>query len=125
MLMEIDPNAEDIVSKCSWVGKSYLSIESKMLRTCGGMFGVMNYYHSGIVCHTRGVAATNHLLLKTPTFWRVFQQTERNHVPDSRMLIQQFSQFTGRSLVTISQPRDLFVAIAHAALGVYVFSSPS
>jgi hypothetical protein len=53
MLMEINPNAEDIVSKCSWVVKSYLSIESKMLCTCGGIASIMNYYHSGIVSYER------------------------------------------------------------------------
>jgi hypothetical protein len=118
----INPKTTNLVSKCSWVGKSHVSIESKMLRTCGGMFGVMSYYHASIVCHKEGVPVTNHLFVKTATFWRVFLHNGRNEDPDFRILIQQFSQFTGHCLVAVSHPRDLFVAIAHAALGVYIFA---
>jgi hypothetical protein len=125
LLKDINPKTNDIISKCSWVRKSHISIESKMLKICGGMFGVMSYYHASIVHHKKGVAVTNHLLLKTAMVWRISQQTESNLIPDFCMLIQQFSQFTGHSLVTVSHPHNLFVAIAHAALGVYIYVSTS
>src|SRR5580698_4993887 len=51
----------DIISKCSWVGNSYASIESRMLRKCGGIFGVAMHYHSSIICNKEGLPATNHL----------------------------------------------------------------
>jgi hypothetical protein len=122
LLKEINPKTANIVSECSWVGKSHVLIESKMLRTCGGMFGVMSYYHASIVCHKKGVPVTNHLFLKTAKFWRLSPHTGSNHVPDFWMLIQQFSQFAGHCLVTVSRPRDLFAAITHAALSTYTFA---
>jgi hypothetical protein len=121
LLKEINPKTANIVSKCSWVGKSHVSIESKMLGTCGGMFGVMSYYHASIVCHKKGLPVTNHLFMKTAKFWPVSSHTRSNHVPDFRMLIQQFSQFAGHCLVTVSRPQDLFIGIVHAALGRYLF----
>jgi hypothetical protein len=119
---EIDPQMTDIVSKCSWVGKSYISIESKMLRKCGGMFGVTTHYHSSIICHKEGLPATNHLFLKNAKFWPLYTNTRNNHVPDFRALMQHFLQFAGRSLVTVRNPGDLFVSIVHAALGRYLFA---
>jgi hypothetical protein len=113
---EIDPETCDVISKCSSVGRSYISIESKMLRECGGMFGVMTYYHSSVVCHKEGLPTTNHLFLQDGKFW-CLAASRSDYSPDFRILIQQFSQFAGHSLVTVSSARDLFVAIAHAALG--------
>jgi hypothetical protein len=112
----IDPETCGIISKCSSVGRSYISIESKMLRECGGMFGVMTYYHSSVVCHKEVLPTTNHLFLKDAKFWHFFT-SKSDYSPDFRILIQQFSQFAGHSLVTVSSAKDLFVAIVHAALG--------
>jgi hypothetical protein len=81
---------------------------------CGGMFGVMNYYHSSIVRHKEGLPVTNHIWLHDAQFWGLYGDPG---IRDYRWLIQQFSQFSGRSLVTVSKPRDLFVAVLHAALG--------
>jgi hypothetical protein len=117
---KIDPKTTDIVSKCSSVGKSHVSIESRMLKECGGMFGVMTYYHSSIVCHKEGLPSTNHLFLKAAEFWRLYPTIRSNHDPDFRVSVQHFSQFAGHSLVTVRNPRDLFVAIVHAALGGYL-----
>lgn len=116
---EIGPQTSDIVSKCSWVGKSHASIESRMLRECGGMFGIATHYHSSIVCHKEGLPATNHLFLQNAEFWPLYTSTGNNHVPDFRSLMQHLLQFAGRSLVTISNAQDLFVSIVHAALGTF------
>lgn len=39
------------------------NIEGKMLKDCGGMFGVVEHYFSYIVAHKLGLVATNHLFL--------------------------------------------------------------
>lgn len=91
-----------------------------MLKECGGMFGVMNYYHSSIVCHKEGIPSTNHLFLKEAKFWPLYSSTGSNHNPDFRISVQHFSQFAGDSLVTVRTAKDLFVAIVHAALGEYL-----
>ena len=118
----IDPNATDIISKCSTIGMQYVSIESKMLKECGGMFGVMTYYHSSIVCHKKGIPSTNHFFLKEAKFWHLYRRGTDDliAVPNFRVSVQHFSQFSGHSLITIPDPKDLFVSIVHAALGEYL-----
>ena len=74
------------------------------------------YYHASIVCHKNGKPVTNHLFLKPPRSGPFTRKQECNHIADFRQLIQQFSQFAGHCLVTVSQPEDLFVAVHLAAL---------
>jgi hypothetical protein len=109
-LKALDLNT-NVVSKCSW-GGLHISIESEMMSACGGMFGVMTYYHSSIVCH-KGSRQRITYFSMTPRSG-LYHKTG---VRDYRWLIQQFSQFAGRSLVTVSPPGELFVAVLHAAFG--------
>jgi hypothetical protein len=115
---EINEMTTDIISKCSWVGKPYVSVESSMLKECGGMFGVPTHYHSSIVCHKDGLPATNHLFLNGAKFWPIFKTHSKDaKSPDFRYLMQHFSLFTGNSLITVTSLKMLFNSIIHAALG--------
>jgi hypothetical protein len=113
----IDADAGDLVSKVAWVGSLYASVESRMFEDCGGMFGVMPFYNSSIVRHKENLPATNHLFLGHATFWDLYTSAS-DHTPDLRVLVRHLSEYVGDLLSSVSKPQELFVAIAHAALGM-------
>jgi hypothetical protein len=84
---KINPTMTNIVSKCASVGKSHASIESRMLKECGGLFSIMTYYHSSIICHKEGIPSTNHLFLKEAKFWP-YTNARNNHKPDFWISVQ-------------------------------------
>jgi hypothetical protein len=91
-----------------------------MFETCSGMFGVMPFYHSSIVHHKENLPITNHLFLVDAKFWDAYKLATGNandHVPDLRVLVRHLSQHAGEPLSSVSEPQQLFVVIAHAALG--------
>jgi len=113
----IDTDPSDLVSKMAWVGSSYASVESNMSDTCVRMFGVMPFYNSSIVRHKEHLPATNHIFLGGATFWKLYSSAG-DHTPDLRVLVRHLSEHAGHPLSSVSNPQELFVAIAHAALGM-------
>lgn len=130
---EIPQTPGDLVSKSSWLGNPYGGVESRMFKECSGLFGVMPFYHSRIVHHKEDVPVTNHLFLRDAKFWPVFiiylrrsdSDIEVNDIkPDYRMLLENISQYVGDMLMSVPFPQELFVSIAHAALGSSFCLSP-
>jgi len=87
-----------------------------MFQACGGMFGVMPFYHSSIVHQKENLPATNHLFLVDAKFWTLYTSSSHD-TPDFRVLVRHLSEFVGDPLSCVSEPQQLFVCIAHAALG--------
>jgi len=97
-----------------------------MFQACGGMFGVMPFYNSSVVHHKENLPATNHLFLADAKFWTLYTSVS-DHTPDLRVLVRHLSEYVGDLLSSVSEPQELFVSIAHAALGMLLcgWSIPS
>ena len=116
--------------KLSWIpgrGLNYVLIEPRLLRDCGGMFGVPKHYYSFRVHHEDGCPTTNHLFLPSPSEnaddfrWDLFPGPPES--PEYRSLLGHVIAFAGHSLVTAKDLPSLIRAVLHAHLGEVVLSS--
>jgi hypothetical protein len=110
----LNEHDSDIVQKIAWVRQSHATVESTMFQKCRGDFGVMEHYYSSIVNHKDKLPATNHLFLEGAEFW--FLYSNAREACDFRLLIQHLSRFAGHSLLTVKNPKQLFLAIGHAMI---------
>ncbi|KIK64279.1 hypothetical protein GYMLUDRAFT_410597 [Collybiopsis luxurians FD-317 M1] len=112
--------------KLSWIpgrGLNYVLIEPRLLRDCGGMFGVPKHFYSFRAHHQNGCPTTNHLLLPSPSEnpddfrWNLFRELPEN--PEYRSLLGHVIAFAGHSLVSAKDLPSLIRAVLHAHLGYY------
>jgi hypothetical protein len=108
----------DLVLKFLWLRSGSENIESKLLKECGGMFGVVKHYHSCMLCYKPGVKATNNLLL--PEEAEAIDKPkdgEKGAEKDLRGQWMVVLHFAGELLVKARTPIVLMKSVMHAILG--------
>ncbi|KIK64282.1 hypothetical protein GYMLUDRAFT_71248 [Collybiopsis luxurians FD-317 M1] len=116
---------DSAVMTFSWIpdsGQHNSDFELRLLRDCGGMYGIPEHF-SSVRHHEKGCPTTNHLFLPSPSEnlddfrWNLFDEpTEK---PDYRSLWRRMDAFPGHSLVSAKDLLSLIRAVLDAHLGYY------